>query len=211
MRRNTELNSKRIVTRLGLGVFFSLILLGLSTIPVMASTYGSGNYGACQYGSCSISVSSNGSVSLNVTPSTGASCTIQSDTVSVLTDNSNGYSLTLDNSSTNTALTSGGNTIPATTGTFSSPTALTANTWGYRIDGVGSFGSGPTTAQTNVSPSSETFDGPPASSVSPDTIANTSGSADPAVNTTIWYGVCANTSTPNGSYTTQVTYTAVTN
>jgi hypothetical protein len=31
------------------------------------------------------------------------------------------------------------------------------------------------------------------------------------VPTTVWYGVCADSSVPAGSYTTTITYTAVTN
>jgi len=89
--------------------------------------------------------------------------------------------------------------------------ALTASQWGYRIDGVGGFGSGPTTTQSNIAINAVKFAVIPSSSSTADTIAVTSVAANPAVDTNVWYGVCANTSLPSGTYTSQVTYTAVTN
>jgi hypothetical protein len=187
----------------------------MSGLSVSAdSTYGSGLYGSCQYGSCSITVTSSGTVNLNVSPAPGGVCTVQSDSVAVLTDNSNGYNLTVTDSSTNTHLINGSNTISASSGTYASPTNLATNTWGYRVDGLGSFGSGPTTAQSNVTPStisSLTFAGMAASNQTPVQLANTSAPADPAQTTTVWYGVCADQTQPNGTYSTQVTYTGITN
>lgn len=175
-------------------------------------TYGSATYGACDYGmACSISLISNGNISLNVTPASGGRCTIQSDSAAVQTDDSNGYTLTLANSSTNTSLVNGGNSITAASGTLASPAVLTSNKWGYRVDGLGSFGAGPTTAQSNISIPGTLFAAVKASNVTADTIATSSSAANPAVTTTVWYGACANTSLASGSYTTQVTYTAVAN
>ena len=177
-----------------------------------SGTYGSGAYGSCEYGvACSISLTSNGNVSLDVTPSSSGSCTIQSDTVTVFTDDTNGYTLTLADNGTNTALINGSTSINATSGTFTAPAALTDKSWGYRVDGLDSFGSGPTTNQTNVSSSSTLFAGIEASDQLADTIAVTSGAADPAVTTTVWYGACADTTVSSGNYSTQVIYTAVAN
>ncbi len=174
--------------------------------------YGSGTYGSCEYGvSCSISLTSNGNISLNITPVSGGSCTIQSDSAAVQTDDSSGYTLTLADNSTNTALVNGSDSISATSGTLSSPTTLTANSWGYRVDSLGSFGAGPTTSQSNIAPPSAVFAGVVASNQVADTIANATGPADPAVTTTVWFGACANTSVGSGNYTTQVLYTAVAN
>jgi hypothetical protein len=186
-------------------------LLVISALPVRAINYSSGTYGSCQYDNCSITLISNGSVNLNVTPTPGGACTVQSDIAAVFTDNSNGFSLTLSNSTTNTALVNGASTINASSGTVASPAALTPNAWGYRVDGTGGFGTGPTSAGTNIPPNSTTFAGPPASNLTAHTIANTAAPANPTVNVEVWYGVCANTSVINGSYTTAVTYTAVTN
>lgn len=196
-----------------IGLAVVLALAGNAVaLAYTSGTYGSGTYGSCAFGSvCSISLSSNGAISVNVTPTPAGSCTIQSDTASVMTDDANGYALTLNNNSTNTALLNGSSTINAGTGSAASPAALTSNTWGYRVDGLGSFGSGPTTAQSNAGLSSTLFAAVPASNAAGDTLALTSSAADPAVTTTVWYGACANTSLSSGSYSAQVTYTAVAN
>jgi hypothetical protein len=193
-------------------------LVALMVIPTgfaygfTTGAYGSGEYGACVYGqACSISITSNGSVSLNVTPTGSGSCTVQSDLVSVFTDDSNGYVLTLADGSNNTSLTNGTNTIASSSGTLGSPASLSGNGWGYRIDGLGAFGAGPTLAQSNASHSSTLFAGVTPSNSGGDTIASTSSPADPAVATTVWYGACANSSVGSGQYTTQVVYTAVAN
>lgn len=175
------------------------------------NNYGAGTYGACQYGSCSLTLSSSGSVSLDIVPTASGVCTVQSDSVSVLTDNSNGYSLTIGGAAASSALTNGTSTIAAAPGTFAVPQVLGNNTWGYRVDSTGNFGAGPTTSQSNSSPSALTFAALPTSSQSADTLANTTSPADPAAITTVWYGVCANLATVAGTYTAQVTYTATTN
>lgn len=191
-----------------------LVVLAVGSVAADA-TYGSGPYGNCAYGTaCSITVSSNSTVNVNVAPVSGGSCTVHSDSVGVLTDNTAGYTLTVTTTGTNTNLVNGGNTISPNGGTFASPSALTVSSWGYRVDGLGSFGSGPTTAQSNVSPgsiSSITFAAMAASNATPVTLANTSAPANPTQTTTVWYGVCAGTSQAAGTYSTQVTYTGVTN
>jgi hypothetical protein len=206
---------RRYIRRLlqGLALLVAAVFIG-GLSAAADSTYGSGLYGSCQYGGCSITVSSNGTVNLNVSPVPGGNCTVQSDSVGVLTDNSNGYVLSVTDSTTNTNLVNGGNSISASSGSYASPTALATNSWGYRVDGLGSFGSGPTTAQSNVtasSISSLTFAGMAASNQTPVQLANTSAPADPTQTTTVWYGVCADQTQPNGIYSTQVTYTAITN
>jgi hypothetical protein len=194
--------------------FICSLLCLIITMPVlktMAITYSNGTYGSCQYNSCSLTISSAGTLSINVTPALGGACSTQSDNVSVLTDDPSGYTLSLANSNTNTALLNGAAAINSTTATQASPAALIANHWGYRVDNIGGFGAGPTSAQTNVSPDSILFASVPASNASPDTIATTSSPADPAVSTYVWYSVCTDTTIASGIYTTQVTYTAITN
>jgi hypothetical protein len=195
-------------------LFLVILLLAavvLPAIPAMAINFGSGTYGACQYSTCSISIGSSVNLSLDVTPTSSGVCTTQSDSVSVLTDDPNGYTLTLANSSTNQALTNGLTaTINSTTATQSSPTSLAVNNWGYRVDGVGGFGAGPTVSQSNAGLDSVTFAQVPASNSAPDVLADTSVAADPAVGTTVWYRVCADINEPSGAYTGQVTYTAIT-
>ena len=154
-------------------------------------------------------LTSNGTVNVNVIPSAAGAQTTSSDTVTVSTNNSAGYNLQLATSTANRALTSGSNTIAAASGTFAAPAALTANTWGYRVDGLGTFGAGPTSALSSQSISSTTFAGVPASTT-PQTLKTTSSTASNDT-TTVWYSVAANTTQPSGTYTNSVTYTAVAN
>jgi hypothetical protein len=174
------------------------------------ATYGAGSYGGCAYGSCTITLSGGSTTNVDVIPSSSGKCTVKSDTVSVLTDSPAGYSLTMTTTTTNNALT-GPSSISASNGTSAAPVTLAMNTWGYRVDGLGSFGAGPTNTQTNGSVPSVTFAGVPASNQSAAQIAYSASPANPAANTTVWYGVCANASLLAGNYAATVTYTAVVN
>jgi hypothetical protein len=176
-----------------------------------STVYGSGNYGNCDYGACTITLSSGGATTLNVVPTPAGKCTVQSDTASVLTDSTAGYSLTMTTSTTNNAMTGASGSIAAASGTAASPATLSMNTWGYRVDSLAGFGAGPTSSQNNGSIPSVSFAGVPASNQSPTQVATSSGPANPTVNTTVWYGLCANSTVPSGSYSVTVTYTAVTN
>ena len=176
-----------------------------------STTYGSGSYGDCNYGSCSITLSSDGAVDLDITPTQSGACSIARDVVSVLTDSTSGYSVQLASSNISTDLENGASTIATSGGTAGSPTIMNPNAWGWRIDGYSGFGSGPTSAQSNISAPISSFAGVPASNAAPATIKNSSSAANPAVDTTVWYGLCADTSVLNGTYTAEVTYTATTN
>lgn len=197
-------------------ILFAIIAAILCMIPLSVyadGTYGSGNYGACQYSSCSISLSSQGLVEADIIPAGGATtCTVKSDSVVVTTDSSTGYTLTLNDSDTvNTMTRSGGVTIDAVAGTSTSPTVLSAHTWGYRVDGVAGFGAGPTSAVTNTSVPGVTFAAVPISTDTPGIVVASTTAADPGVTIPVWYGVCANTSTQSGTYSDNVVYTAVIN
>lgn len=156
-----------------------------------------------------ISMTTSGTVTIALTPTPGGVMTSASDSVLVSTNNTTGYALTLADGDTVASLVSGANNITAHTGTPATPTALGTGTWGYRVDGAATFGAGPTTAETNSSSSTTKFAGMP-SSASPFTLKTTAVTAanDP---TTVWYGVKADSTKPNGTYTDQVTYTATTN
>ncbi len=195
---------------IGLFLLTGLLML-VSPGSSQAINYDRGTYGSCQYDTCSISITSNGNVDLDVTPTASGKCTIQNDTVGVLTDNSAGFLLTVANNYPDSALTNGSETISTHSGTYASPSALALGSWGYRIDNNGSFGAGPTSAESNANPGSLTFAGMPNSGQTADSLVQTSVPANPAVDTVVWYGVCANTSVTAGSYATDVTYTAVVN
>lgn len=157
----------------------------------------------------SISVGTSSTVAVSVTPTSGGVVSSNSDSVSVSTNDTLGYTLTLSDSDTNTNLVSGGNNIAAHAGTQASPTALASNKWGYRIVGVGGFGAGAYSAETNNGSSTSTWAGVP-SSATPNTIKTTSTTASNDA-TTVWYGVNATSSQANGTYTDTVTYTATAN
>ena len=194
---------------------FTIILFIISMVAPhisSAAPYGSGLYGACTYNTCdAISITTSGTVSLPVTPTNSGVYTTVSDTVTVGTDNSSGYTLSFKNSDTNTSLVNANGTITASNGTQASPAALALNTWGYRVDGLASFGNGPTSAQNSAGSSSFTFAGVPANNLSAHTLKTTSTDANPAETTTVWFGVRIDDTIAAGTYTDQVTYTAVTN
>lgn len=145
-------------------------------------------------------------VDVSVTPTSAGAQSIASSTVTVGT-NGPGYTLQISDKDTNTNLVSGANNIAATSGTYASPAALTPGTWGYRVDGVGTFGAGPTSAVSSGALSPLLFAGVP-SSASPQSIRNTSTSTT-GDSTVFWYSVAANTAQAAGTYSDVVTYTAV--
>lgn len=156
-------------------------------------------------------MASSGSISVDITPAGGTTkCTISSDTVTATTGSSTGYTITLNDADTSNALT-GPASIVASTATSSSPSVLTANTWGYRVDTIAGFGAGPTTAITNASIPSATFAGVPISTDTPGLIRTTNTADSGTVNTSVWYGVCASSNLQSGAYSDSVTYTAVIN
>ncbi|MEO8785133.1 MAG: hypothetical protein ABI221_02350 [Candidatus Saccharimonadales bacterium] len=199
-----------IKLRASLAILVGILTACLISSPVLAILYGSGTYGNCTYDGCSITITTSGTINIDALPTAGGSCTTQKDTVAVLTHSGTGYSLTATSSTTNTNLVSGGNNIPTSGGTIASPSPL-SNSWGLRVDGLGGFGAGPTTPQTNGTTSSVGFAGLPPSSGTPLSLASTTGYNASTVNTSVWYGICANTTVPSGTYTSSVLYTAVVN
>ena len=154
-------------------------------------------------------LTSSGTVNLDSTPTASGVQTIASDTITVSTNDAAGYTLKLNETAAASALTSGSNTIPATAGTYAAPIAEAVNTWGYRVDSLGSFGAGPTSGVQNAAIGAAKFAAVPATA-SPQTLKTTATTATNDT-TTVWYGVAVNTATPSGTYTNSVTYTAVAN
>jgi hypothetical protein len=152
---------------------------------------------------------SNGTVTVNVTPTGAGAQTIASDTLTVSTNNTLGYTLQIADTDATTTLVSGANTIAAASGTQTTPLAQVVNTWGYRVDGLGGFGAGPTSGQASAAIGAIKFAGLPANS-SPNTLKTTATTAS-SDTTTVWYGVAANTTQPTGTYSDSVTYTATAN
>jgi hypothetical protein len=153
---------------------------------------------------------SSGTVAVNATPTAGGVQTINNDVVTVSTNDAAGYTLKINETGAGGTLVSGGNSIPASAGTFASPVAQAVNTWGYRVDGAGTFGAGPTTPVSSVAISGTIKFAAVPATASPDTIKTTATTASNDV-TNVYYGVAVNTATPSGSYTNSVTYTATAN
>ncbi len=191
---------------------FAIAIVTLPAVNVSALKYGVGKYGTCTYNTCGITLSSINNLSVDVAPISNGSCSINKDVISVTTGSSTGYTVTLTTNSGSNSLSNGSSNITAGSGTFSLPQTLGVNQWGYRVDGSGSFGSGPTTVKTNSNfPITDIFSGVPASTGTPSTVVNSSLPANPTVNTNVWYGVCADTNLSSGQYTGTVVYTAVIN
>ena len=162
-------------------------------------------------GSWTISVSSSGTLGLDLTPNSFGTLSTTTDNLNVYTNTPNGYQLYLNSTSGSTDiynnnvldengnlsanLPSGTNTnhFSATTGTKSSPATLTNNTWGY-----------------SLAPSPTTFSKVELTNTSADSListgSKTTGAGD---NIDVTYGFMADTKLTPGTYSTQVTYTAI--
>lgn len=189
----------------------TLYLTVLSPV-VSATKYGAGSYGRCQYETCAISLSSSNRVSADVLPSSsGTKCTVSSDSVTVTTSSSTGYSLSLIDNDTSTGLVSNANSIGAAPGTYSNPAVLTANTWGYRVDNQGGFGSGPTSTVSSGPVPTIPFAGVQPSNGTAATLINSATAATNGSATSVWYGVCVGSDQVSGTYSDAVVYTALVN
>lgn len=186
-----------------------LTVLCIGGSVALARPYGTGSYGVCVYDSgCSISVASSGSINLDSMPTDSGVYTVQKDDVIITTDDPVGYSLMLESgSSSSAALVKGGDSIAASSGTPASPIVLAMNTWGYRVDGVLSFGTGPTSAVTNATTSTDVFAGVPLGGDSQQ-IYSSDTAASGGVTVPVWYGLAVNSGQPNGTYQQTVVYTA---
>ncbi|MGV9001595.1 MAG: hypothetical protein ACOH18_01405 [Candidatus Saccharimonadaceae bacterium] len=205
MKTNITLHHSKLV--IGMLTF---VLAAIAAFPFSAEALTATTTISSTIGSAINLLTTSGTVNLNATPTGAGVQTTASDTVTVSTNNSAGYTLTLNETAAASALVSGGNSIPAITGsTFASPIALTANTWGYRVDGIGGFGAGPTSGASNAAIGAVKYAPVPATG-SPQTLKTTAVTATNDT-TTVWYSVAVNTSTPSGTYTNSVTYTATTN
>lgn len=184
--------------------------VGLLALPVVAEASTTSTTVSSQISAVISLFTSNGTVSINAIPTASGVQTIANDTVTVSTNDAAGYTLKLAETGASSALTSGGNSIAASSGSQSTPVVEAANTWGYRVDGVGGFGSGPTTATSNTAISGTIKFAAVPATASPDTLKTTATTASNDT-TTVWYGVAVNTATPTGTYTNSVTYTSVAN
>ncbi|RYX79475.1 hypothetical protein EON76_02035 [bacterium] len=194
-----------------IGIYTAILSLSAMLIePVRtnaASTTGSTTINATV--AATISIATSTTVGISLVPTAAGSVSSSGDTVTINTNSTTGYTLSMTDANADTSLTSGASTIPAHNGTQASPTALAANTWGYRVVNVGGFGSTTYNGESNIAGSTSTWAGVPALG-SPNTLKSTGTTATNDA-TTVWYGVRATTAKPSGIYTDVVTYTAITN
>lgn len=163
--------------------FSFLLLQGLAS----ASPFGAGEFGAdVPFGSMtSISITTDGNVGIVASPSGSDFSGQGSHTITVTSTDVVGYEL-YTKSPSGTSMTNGIDTIPTSSNT--SLAALAMNTWGYN---------------TNSSSNYVGID-------STDTlIKDVTGPYKNGDDTTVTYGVLANTSKSSGAYSVGVTYTAV--
>ncbi len=161
-----------------------------------------------------ITISSGPTVSISLTPTGSGVLSNASDTVSVSTNNAAGYVLTLNDSDATTTLANGSDTFTASSGTKTTPIALTNGTWGWAVPtattGIGTNGFDASYAsEPNSTTSTSKWAGITASG-SPTMIKTTATTAS-ADTTTVWYAAKAAVTQPTGTYTGTVTYTATTN
>ena len=150
-------------------------------------------------GAWTVAVSSSGTLNVDVIPKGSGATSTATDNVNIYTNTPNGYQLYLNSTSGSTDIYNNSDTqkelnhFTSTTGTKEDPVALTNNTWGY------SLATSPTTFSkvelTNTSADSLISTG-----------SKTTGAGD---NIDITYGFMADTKLTPGTYSTQVTYTAI--
>lgn len=191
--------SKKVATA-SIAAGLLLVPLGVMALADDEDTVINANIGS------TISITTSGTVDLDITPTEDGSATSDEDTVSVSTNNADGYTLTLANNDSTLTLVGDDGSIAQHTGTFGVPTTLANNSWGYRVDGLGDFGAGPTEAEDNEENLAGLWAGVPANNA-PVTI-NGAGGPVSGDETTVWFGAKADTSKPNGTYTDTVVYTA---
>jgi hypothetical protein len=190
-------------------VKFGIAILATMLVPACADALPANSIISSQIGSTIGLFTTSGTVNINAAPTGAGVQTVASDTVTVSTNSPTGYTLSLSESTAESSLISGANSIPTSTGTQVGPIAMTANSWGYRVDGVGGFGAAPTLATSNVAISTIKFASVPIMAA-PDTLKTTATTATNDT-TKVWYAVAANTTAQPGTYTNTVTYTAITN
>ncbi len=196
----------------GVAAVFGVVAVALAPLAASAATQ---NTTINAVISTSIGLTTSGTVNLNIIPVSGGSQSTASDTVTVTTNNAAGYNLALKNSDATTTLDNGANTIATSTSTtWGAPAILSNNTWGYGIASgtsgltAGSNFSAAYTAQTDQTTDSHLFLGVKTTDQALRSTSSPAGSGDV---TTVWYSAKVDTTKPIGTYTNQVTYTALTN
>lgn len=154
-----------------------------------AAPFGQGAFGAdVPFGSLtSLSINLGGSVALALQPSGPTFSGAGSHTITVTSTDPAGYDLYV-HTTTNSNLTNGSTTIPASNNATAGP--LSINSWGYNTTGSTTNFLGMTNTNT--------------------LLKSATGPFKNGDSTTVTYGALTNSTQAAGTYTTSVTYTAVT-
>ncbi|MCL2869270.1 hypothetical protein FWF48_00455 [Candidatus Saccharibacteria bacterium] len=159
-----------------------------------------------------ITLTSSNNVNINLNPVSSPLGSTASN-LSVNTNVPNGYSLSISMSGTDTRLTDGsGHYLNSTTGIFTAPSILGANTWGFAMNSsAAAAGNGfDASYATPVPAGTARFAGVPAST-SPLTISTTNMANETGDSFNIYYAANADITMPAGTYTGTVLYTVVGN
>ena len=160
----------------------------------------------------------NGAINMNVNSTPSGTMAVAKDTINVKSNVPNGYNVYVsmkrnDGCTSNcNALKKEGSSayIPSTTGTFASPTTLSANTWGYAIR-KGSTGAPSnnfnTSYNTSVPDSSNVFAALPTKGNDQLIQTISSPNSTDGVDAEIYYGLNINTAKESGVYRGEITYT----
>ncbi len=174
------------------------------------NAYHEGPYSATATGRVRyITVSAPTTMTINVTATGGVTrMSSANHNVLVSTNAPAGYDLQLEAATSVRNLVNNSYTITPSLGTQAAPTGLVNSTWGYRVPGQGGFGSGSGLESNKSGGSAYTWAGIPTQG-SPATIRSHTAAATNHP-TTVWYGVSVQPTQPSGTYSSTVTYTAVT-
>ncbi len=178
---------KKYYKRLFATVALLSLVVVFSSLPLAASPYGQGVYGAdVPYGSeTSLAISTSGDVNIQITPTESGTLGTASNDVTVTSTDVVGYQLYLS-SLGSSDMVNGPSVIPASANV--TPGALATNTWGYNTTGGSTF-TGATITNTLIKSASGPF---------------TAGDT-----TTVTYGIFVDNNKAAGDYVTTVVYTAV--
>ena len=157
-------------------------------------------------------------LTLNTTPD--GVMAVAKDTISASTNAPSGYQLYLSTAGSTNALHLDGdtanntstNSIPASTGTFATPAALTNNSWGYALakDSTGTPTSNFSDNYNPQDPDHNSLWAAVPTKGNEQLIQSISGNANGATGTLdIYYGAKANMSLPAGTYSNQISYSAI--
>lgn len=217
--RSKEGKWKAYSCSVGILTFSFVITLLIASLltPTTITSAEENSSSSAQADGYTMTLSATSAVNLALSVSDSDSMTVKLGNVSVTTT-SPGYRLYISMMGDTTSLTgiadgiSG--SIPATSGTITSPTSLTRGTWGYAIPSSGvahlvanGFNTSYAEMPSTTPDTSKKFATPPVAS-SPQMIAESS-TATSSDSYPIYYAVMANSSTAPGDYSNSVMFTAV--